>query len=118
MTTVSQPQRGSKTEVILVHGLWYGSWALRALSRRLYKGGFKIRHFTYSATSASLGAHAGSLYEFARTTKADSLHFLGHSLGGLVILRMLSETPDLPLGRVVLLGCPLEGSIVDRKSVV
>ncbi len=116
MTTVSETQRDSKTEVILVHGLWFGSWALRALSHRLDQDGFKIRHFTYSATSASLGAHAGSLYEFARTTKADGLHFLGHSLGGLVILRMLSETPDLPPGRIVLLGCPLEGSIVARRT--
>jgi pimeloyl-ACP methyl ester carboxylesterase len=81
----------------------------------LHRDGFKIRHFAYPATSASLGAHAGSLYEFARTTKADGLHFLGHSLGGLVILRMLSETPDLPPGRIVLLGSPLGGSIVARR---
>ncbi len=115
MTTVPERQGNEKTEVILVHGLWYGSWALRALSRRLHRDGFKIRHFTYPATSASFGAHAGSLYEFARTTKADGLHFLGHSLGGLVILRMMSETPDLPPGRIVLLGSPLGGSIVARR---
>jgi pimeloyl-ACP methyl ester carboxylesterase len=115
VTTVLDSSRDGKTEVILVHGLWYGSWALRALSRRLHRDGFKIRYFTYPATSASLGAHAGSLYEFARTTKADGLHFLGHSLGGLVILRMLSETPDLPPGRIVLLGSPLGGSIVARR---
>ena len=105
----------SKTDVILVHGLWYGSWALRALSRRLRRDGFKVHLFTYPATSVSLAAHAGSLYEFARTTKADSLHFLGHSLGGLVVLRMLSENPGLPPGRVVLLGSPLGGSIVARR---
>jgi pimeloyl-ACP methyl ester carboxylesterase len=115
MATVSDTQRDSRTEVILVHGLWYGSWTLRALSRRLRRDGFKIRHFAYPATSASLAAHAGSLYEFARTTHATGLHFLGHSLGGLVILRMMSETPDLPPGRIVLLGSPLEGSIVARR---
>jgi len=115
MTTVLDYSRHSNTDVILVHGLWYGSWALRALGRRLRRNGFNIRHFAYRATAASLGTHAGSLYEFARTTKADGLHFLGHSLGGLVILRMMSDTPDLPPGRIVLLGSPLEGSIVARR---
>ena len=115
MTAVLERQGKGKSEVILVHGLWYGSWALRALSRRLRRDGFNIRHFSYPATSASLGDHAGNLYEFARTTKADSLHFLGHSLGGLLILCMMSETPDLPPGRIVLLGSPLGGSIVARR---
>ncbi len=104
-----------ETNLILVHGLWYGAWSLRALSHRLCRFGFKISYFVYPASSASLGAHAGSLYEFASTAKTDDLHFLGHSLGGLVILRMMSETPDLPPGRIVLLGSPLRGSIVARR---
>ena len=105
----------NRTEIILVHGLWYGPWALRQLSGRLRRSGYAIRHFAYPTTSASLDEHADKLYDFARTTQADCLHFLGHSLGGLVILRMLSETPKLPDGRVVLLGSPLAGSIVARR---
>jgi len=104
-----------RTEIILVHGLWYGPWALWQLSGRMRRHGYIIRHFGYPTTAASLDDHAGDLYEFARTTQADSLHFLGHSLGGLVILRMLSEAPELPDGRVVLLGSPLAGSIVARR---
>ena len=115
MTIVLQRQLDRKTNLILVHGLWYGSWSLRALSRRLCRYGFKTSHFAYPATAASLGANAGSLYEFASTAKTDELHFLGHSLGGLVILRMMSETPDLPPGRIVLLGSPLGGSVVARR---
>jgi len=115
MSTFSDSSRGSKADLILVHGLWYGSWALQALSRYLRRDGFKIHHFSYPATSASLKAHAHSLYEFARNRKTDGLHFLGHSLGGLVILRMMSETPELPPGRIVLLGSPLGGSIVARR---
>lgn len=114
MTSASQRPQG-KIEVILVHGLWYGSWALRALSRCLRRDGFESRHFGYPATSASLDVHAGSLYDFAGTTEADSLHFLGHSLGGLVILRMMADAPDLPAGRIVLLGSPLGGSMVARR---
>ncbi len=115
MTTVLQEQHNRKTEVILVHGLWNGSWALRALSHRLQRKGFKSSHFAYPAISASLDAHASSLYEFASNTQAKRLHFLGHSLGGLVILHMMSKTPDLPPGRIVLLGSPLGGSVVARR---
>ena len=115
MTTNSEIPDNNKTGVILVHGLWYGSWALRALSHRLRRDGFMVRDFAYPATSTSLSAHASNLYEFAASVKSDGLHFLGHSLGGLVILRMMSETPELPQGRIVLLGSPLGGSAVARK---
>ncbi len=115
MTMVSLGQHDRKTEVILVHGLWNGSWALRALSHRLRRDGFESRHFAYPAISASLDSHASSLYQFASITQAKCLHFLGHSLGGLVILRMMSKTPDLPPGRIVLLGSPLGGSVVARR---
>jgi hypothetical protein len=99
----------------MVHGLWYGYWSMRVLGRHLRRGGFKIRHFAYPATSASLSAHAVRLNEFASKAEAETLHFVGHSLGGLVILRMLSEATNLPPGRIVLLGCPLGGSIVARR---
>lgn len=109
------PKTDSKTEVILVHGLWYGPLTLRALSRHLSRDGFAVRHFAYPAISETLETHARKLSEFARSTQAQCLHFLGHSLGGLVILRMLSEHPALPGGRIVLLGSPLGGSTVARK---
>ncbi len=115
MTTVSKRQHDKQAEVILVHGLWYGSWALRSLSHRLRKDGFKVRHFAYPATSIPLAAHAGNLFEFASDTRSDGIHFLGHSLGGLVILRMMADTPELPPGRIVLLGSPLGGSVVARR---
>jgi pimeloyl-ACP methyl ester carboxylesterase len=115
MTTVAERQRKGRTEIILVHGLWYGPWVLRSLSRRLCRHGFKSRHFAYPATAASLDEHAGNLLEFARSAQADTLHFLGHSLGGLVILRMLADSPGLPPGRIVLLGSPLGGSRVASR---
>ena len=115
MTSQSKPQTGDKAEVILIHGLWYGSWTLKALSRRLLLDGFRVRHFAYPATATSLEVHANKLHEFAGSLNTDGVHFLGHSLGGLVILRMMSENPDLPPGRIVLLGSPLGGSVVARR---
>jgi pimeloyl-ACP methyl ester carboxylesterase len=102
-------------EVILVHGLWYGPWTLRKLDRTLKKHGFLTRHFRYAATAASLECHAAGLGAFAMESGAVEQHFLGHSLGGLVTLRMLADSHDIAPGRVLLLGVPLRGSITARK---
>lgn len=103
-------------EVVLVHGLWFGAWALAPLARRLEAEGFSVRRFSYPSTAGQIHEHAAGLLAFSRQTRASELHFVGHSLGGLVILHMLGEAPDLPPGRVVLLGSPLDGSVVARRT--
>jgi pimeloyl-ACP methyl ester carboxylesterase len=105
-----------KPEVILVHGLWVGSWAMARLARKLRTGGFDVRHFSYSTTAGDLRAHAAELREFARASQSDQLHFASHSLGGLVTLGMLNADQGIPPGRVVLMGSPLDGSIAARRS--
>jgi pimeloyl-ACP methyl ester carboxylesterase len=106
-------------EIILVHGLWFGSWAMASLDKKLRAAGFTVRRFDYSSTAGGLKAHAAELREFARASHSDRLHFASHSLGGLVTLRMLSEfdaSDNFPPGRVVLMGSPLDGSGVVRRS--
>jgi pimeloyl-ACP methyl ester carboxylesterase len=108
------------SEVILVHGLWFGSWAMASLDKKLRARGFTVRRFDYASTAGGLPAHAAQLREFARASQSDQLHFVGHSLGGLVTLRMLSEpgaSGKFPPGRIVLMGSPLDGSGVVRRSV-
>jgi len=106
----------TKPEVILVHGLWFGPWAMARLARKLAAEGFEVRRFSYASTAGGLSSHAAQLGEFARSSRSSQLHFVGHSLGGLVILRMLRDAGDLPPGRVVLIGSPLDGSVIARRS--
>lgn len=105
-----------KAEVILVHGLWFGSWAMARLARKLQAAGFTVRRFAYPSTAGQLDAHSRQLLEFAWQSGSERLHFVGHSLGGLVCLHLLNENPGLPPGRVVLLGSPLDGSAIARRS--
>jgi len=102
--------------VILVHGLWFGAWSLGLLARRLRKAGFEPRRFRYRTTRSGLEGHARALRQFIDSGSYPALHIVAHSLGGLVTLRMLADDGDLPPGRVVLLGSPLQGSVVARKS--
>lgn len=105
-----------RAEIVLVHGLWFGSWAMARLARLLEADGFRIRRFDYPSTAGGLQSHADKLLRFAGHSAPASLHFVGHSLGGLVILKMLAAGTELPPGRVTLLGSPLDGSRVVRRS--
>ena len=99
----------SAPTVILLHGLWMSGFELGVLKRRLQPQ-FNAIPFSYPSISGSMAEHARSLLDLAQAQQTDELHFIGHSLGGLVILRALQLTGDLPPGRAVLLGTPLQGS--------
>jgi pimeloyl-ACP methyl ester carboxylesterase len=97
--------------VILVHGLWMSSFELLLIRRRLQAdGSLRAVPFTYPTLVGSMSDHVRRLIECARAQQTERLHFVGHSLGGLVVLRALEVTADLPPGRAVLLGSPLQGS--------
>lgn len=101
--------------VVLVHGLWWGSWSMGLMARRLKRDGFDVHAFGYPTMRRSLHGNAAALREFIVRMDLDVVDLVGHSLGGLVILRMLDEFSDLPPGRVVLLGSPVNGSAVGRR---
>ena len=103
--------RTAEATVILVHGLWMSGFELGVLKHRLETDRrLRAIAFSYPSIAGSMSEHVRSLIEFAQAQKAAQLHFLGHSLGGLVILKALQLTDDLPPGRAVLLGTPSQGS--------
>lgn len=85
------------------------------LRRRLEKQhGFVTRRFEYQSVRRPVSHNAARFNEFIATIEGPVVHLVGHSLGGLVILRMLAEYPQQPPGRVVLLGSPVKGSAAAR----
>ena len=106
-------------EIVLVHGFWYRSWSLVLLKRRLENEGLRVRCFNYPTWRRNPFESTVDLAEFCRRSGLSELHLVGHSLGGLVILRMLQQQREsrqaFPAGRVVLLGSPLSGSEVARR---
>jgi pimeloyl-ACP methyl ester carboxylesterase len=109
---------GMKSEslAILVHGLWMSGLQLTVIKRRLEAdGSLRAVPFTYPTLAGSMSDHVRRLIDHAHAHGGEQLHFVGHSLGGLVILRALQVTDDLPPGRAVLLGSPLQGSRTARS---
>lgn len=80
------------------------------LAARLRRCGFQPSRFGYPSVSASPADNAERLQRFLETIAAPTVHFVAHSLGGLVVLRLFQEFPDQRPGRIVLLGTPLQGS--------
>jgi pimeloyl-ACP methyl ester carboxylesterase len=101
------------TIVVYVHGLWLSGNEAGILLRRLARQlNAKTRAFSYASMTSSISDSARALATFLREQRADTLHLVGHSLGGLVILKLFENGEDaqLPPGRIVLLGSPLNGS--------
>ncbi|MCB1623141.1 MAG: alpha/beta fold hydrolase [Pseudomonadales bacterium] len=103
--------RTANTHLIYVHGLWLTGRESLFLRRRLtQEHGYVCHVFHYPSVSASMNEVTERLHQFAHElaarTRVDRLHFLGHSLGGLVLLRYLERYADQPPGRVVFLGTP------------
>jgi pimeloyl-ACP methyl ester carboxylesterase len=99
--------------VILVHGLWVPAVSMTLLALRLARDGLRCTSFRYAGRSGTLQTHAARLAEQAR--EAGPAHYVGHSLGGLVLLEALERNRHLPAGRVVLLGSPVRGNFAGRR---
>ena len=67
-------------EVILVHGLWFRSYAMEHIGRRLAKAGYKVRKFNYATTTHDLDHQADSLYRFAIRSGGAAPNFVAHSM--------------------------------------
>lgn len=101
--------------VVLVHGLWVRGWVMALLGLQLRRRGFHTIIFSYPSMRASLSQNALSLSRFVAGIAAPRIHFVGHSLGGLLALQMLVEYPEPRAGRVLLLGSPYHASYAASK---
>jgi len=99
----------NKRTIILVHGLWVRSPVFFLHQRWLEKKGFAVRRFSYPSVSNGLRQNAEALKKYVAATDGDTIHLVGHSLGGLVALAMLARYPEPRLGRMVLMGSPCIG---------
>ncbi len=101
--------------VVLVHGLWVHGAVMLLLKRRIARAGYRVLAYSYPTVKLSLTENAQRLARYCRDIAAPRLHFVGHSLGGLVVLRMLELEGGLPPGRVVLAGMPFTGSFAAHR---
>ena len=101
--------------VILVHGLWMGGWIMQGLRLRLSRHGYAADTFAYPSIAQSLDEHARRLAARIGEVQEPVIHLVGHSLGGLVILRCLRNHGESRIGRIVLMGTPVRACMAGRR---
>jgi pimeloyl-ACP methyl ester carboxylesterase len=101
---------GERILTVLVHGLWTHGLLMQPQRHFLKQAGVAAVCYSYPSVRLTLTENADRLARFARTLQSTAVNWVGHSLGGLIILRMLERTPSLMPGRTVLLGTPCCGT--------
>ena len=87
-------------EVVLVPGLWMPAAAMALIAARLRRAGFRTHSFAYSGRRPL----EASIERLARFVRERPVHFVGHSLGGVLIFDLLESHREIAAGRIVLLG--------------
>jgi pimeloyl-ACP methyl ester carboxylesterase len=102
--------------VVFIHGLWMpgreSHWFRQRLVRR---HGFDTVLFSYRSRLEELDAVLDALKRCIEQAARPQTHIVGHSLGGVLALRLFERYPDQPPGRVVFLGSPVQGSAAARR---
>ncbi len=108
-------QRPEQEAVILAHGMWMGGWAMQGLRLLLSRLGYAACAFSYRSLTHGLDEHARRLAARLAEVRQPVVHLVGHSLGGLVILRYLRNYGEQRIGRVVLMGTPARGCMAGLR---
>jgi pimeloyl-ACP methyl ester carboxylesterase len=103
-------QTASADHVIVLHGIWMRGIAMLPLARRLRMAGFTVDTLDYPSVVGSWADSVTRLANHWREHAGRKVHVVGHSLGGMLALHVASSHDDLPDGRIVCLGSPLNGS--------
>jgi len=109
-----------RTVIVYVHGLWQSGGEAVLLRRRLAQElHADACAFSYRSVTEDASTNARELQKYLSALAADRLHLVGHSMGGLMILKAFEQEPALHArlapGRIVLLGSPSRGSRTARN---
>jgi pimeloyl-ACP methyl ester carboxylesterase len=95
-----------RATIVFVHGAIVNGWEMSLLRRRLHRAGYEVRQFQYHSLTVGLDENVRLLKKFLDETEGDTLHVIGHSMGGILTRHVFEEMPDPRPGRLIAIGTP------------
>lgn len=107
------PPPDHAADVVLLHGFMSSPLSMRLLGRTLHIAGFTPHIPWYPSWSMPLDAIADRIAEalaHQAIGRSRPVHFVGHSMGGLIGRAVIARLQPAGIGRMVMIGTPNGGS--------
>ncbi len=102
--------------VILLHGMGRTRNSMKRIEKSLVKDSYTVWNESYPSTSENIEKlsieHIEKGLAFCNEIKAEMIHFVTHSLGGIMVRYYLQDHKIENLGKIVMLSPPNKGSEV------